>query len=369
MDFAYPETHTEIKNLALTIFQDFGAPERLKKLEANGPYFDKELWQQMIESGLISASMPESISGMELDYAASALVCEAIGQTMVSTPFIPCMISTALPLLEYMEQIKDDIVKVLAGETLLTTAFIEPFNEDPFKPETTIKHGEISGTKHCVPFAKDSSKVLISATNGSELWVGLVALDQNSVLISEQHATSEEPQYKIEFNHAVAQTLATGEKAEALLQKSIAMTQVAYCSMACGISKNMTKISGEYTSQREQFGVPIATFQAVSHRLANSYIDGECLSIITLKAISDVSTGDYNNESIAMAKVWCGDVLHRVSQASQHVHGGTGIDKDYHLFRYCLWAKQLELSLGHSKIHLANLADQLAKKYLAAATI
>ena len=105
-------------------------------------------------------------------------------------------------------------------------------------------------------------------------------------------------------------------------------------------------------------------FQAVAHRLADAYIDTECLKIITLKATNDVNQADYDNESIAMAKVWCGDVLHRVSQASQHVHGGTGIDKDYHLFRYCLWAKQLELSLGNSKVHLANIADQLEQHYL-----
>ena len=58
--------------------------------------------------------------------------------------------------------------------------------------------------------------------------------------------------------------------------------------------------------------------------------------------------------------------MHRVSQAAQHVHGGTGIDRDYPLYRYCLWAKYLELALGNSRIHLSNLADRLADRYLAA---
>ena len=89
------------------------------------------------------------------------------------------------------------------------------------------------------------------------------------------------------------------------------------------------------------------------------------LKIITLKAANDINNGDYDNDSLSMAKAWCGDVLHRVSQASQHVHGGTGIDRNYHLFRYCLWAKQLELSLGNSKIHIEKLANRLEDKYLA----
>ncbi len=371
MDFSTSEMHNEIKNLATTLLADFSTPERLKKLEKHGPYFDREIWQKMVETGIHAASLPESLGGMGMDYMAASLVAEALGKTVVSIPYIPCIVSTALPLLPFQTNaiVAKALEAVVSGETLITTAMIEPGNENPLAPKTTvIKKGDVyllNGEKHCVPYAADSSKVMVSAVYNNELWVGLVSLDAPGLTITTQYCTSNEPQSHLRFDNVQADEITQGDAAQQLMQTSIAMTTIAYCSMAAGIAEKMTRISADYTSQREQFGVAIATFQSVAHRLANAYIDTECLKIITLKAASDINQGDMNSETLSMAKVWCGDVMHRVSQTSQHVHGGTGIDRDYHLFRYCLWAKQLELSLGNSRTHLVNIADRLAAQYLA----
>jgi alkylation response protein AidB-like acyl-CoA dehydrogenase len=373
MDFSYPETHNEIKNLTADILGDFSSPERLKKLEAHGPYFDKELWSKLVEAGIHAASLPEAIDGMGMDYAATTMVAEVIGQTMVSIPYIPCIISTALPLLhaDTNPVIQKQLEDIVTGKGIAVTAFIEPYNENPLTPKTTAKkNGEtytLSGTKHCVPYANDATNIMLSAIqDDGSLWLGLVNSKAQGVTLIAQQTTANEPQFQLTLNKAEATCIATGDKAQAIMQQSIAMTTMAYCSMACGIAEKMTKIAAEYTSQRKQFGVPIATFQAVAHRLADAFIDAECLKIITIKAVSDVNQGDYQNDTLSMAKAWCGDVLHRVSHTAQHVHGGMGIDRDYHLFRYCLWSKQLELSLGNAKIHIAKIADNLAARYLAA---
>ena len=64
---------------------------------------------------------------------------------------------------------------------------------------------------------------------------------------------------------------------------------------------------------------------------------------------------------VAIAKYWAGDTGHRVSFAAQHLHGGIGVDKDYPLYRYCLWSKQRELSLGSSAHQLAARGASLAE--------
>ena len=371
MDFTIPDVNNDIKQLSNSILMDHAEPERLKNLEANGPYFDKEVWNKLVESGIHSASLPEDLGGLGLDFAASAMVCEELGRSMISIPFIPCVISSVLPLLNAIEQapVKAAIDAFVAGDNLLTTAFIESGNEDCLAPNTQASvNGDscsLTGTKHCVPYAQFAGHVLVSAISEGQLLAALVDLTAANIDITEQLATSQEPQCQLSFKNTAAHVVAQGDAAVALFQQAQASTSAAYSAMACGVADKMMRIAGEYTSQREQFGVPIATFQAVAHRLADAYIDVECLKIITLKATNDVNMGDYGNESIAMAKVWTGDVLHRVSQASQHVHGGMGIDKDYHLFRYCLWAKQLELSLGCSKVHIQDLANRLEQHYLA----
>lgn len=377
MDFSYPDTHNDLKSLAADIFTDFSAPDRLKKLEVDGPYFDRELWLKLKETGVLSAALPESVGGMDMDYSTTTVVAELIGQTVVSVPYIPCIVSVALPLIAVIDDpyVSSALSALANGELILSPALIEPGNEDALQPQTLAredKHGwSISGAKHCVAYAGDAGQILVSAlvktSSSEELWLGLVDLQQSGVELIEQRCTASEPQYHVNMNDARAHCVATGTAAVGIIQQSTAMTMVAYCSMAVGAAERMTKISCEYTSQREQFGVPIATFQAVAHRLASCYIDTECLRIVTLKAASDVDSNDLESDAIPMAKFWCGDVLHRVSQAAQHVHGGAGIDRDYLLFRYCLWAKQLELSLGCSKKHIETIADRLERKYLSAA--
>lgn len=371
MDFSYPEEHLDLRKLATEILQDMSQSARLKTLEKNGAHLDRDAWQQLIASGIHSAALPESLGGSGLDYMAAALVCEAIGQSATPVPYIPCVISAALPLLAHRDDpvVANLLQAVAVGEQLVTTALLEPGNENPFSPsmKAYCNNGSwyLSGSKHCIPYAEQSAQVLLFARTGDDLVAVLVTPQGIGRLLTEQQSTTSEPQYSLNMEGGVAHCIAVGVAAEKLLQTVVAMTTVAYCSMAVGVAEKMTRIAADYTSQRQQFGVPVATFQAVAHRLADAYIDTDCLRIMTQKAASDVNEGWYDSEAIAMAKVWCGDVMHRVSQAAQHVHGGTGIDRDYHLFRYCLWAKQLELSLGNSRVHLAKLADQLAQRYLA----
>jgi len=370
MDFSFSEMHIDIKNLASKLLTEQSTVEHLKAMEKKGSYLDEKVWKIFQESGLHSAALPESYGGMGMDFLSVTLVCEAIGQSVAMIPFIPCIASTTLPLLAFKsDRVVDKLIRdVAAGKVLVTTALIEPGNEAMASPSSVASqvNGEwhINGTKHCVPYASQSSQVLVFAKANGKLWAGIVNPHASGVILTAQKITTGELQYTINMKNAPAYCVAQDKEAEKLLDVVVAMTTAACCAMGIGIADKMMRLSGTYTTERIQFGVPIATFQAVSHRLANCYIDVECLKINTQKAASDVAQGIYNSDAIHMAKIWCGDVLHRVSQSSQHVHGGMGIDRDYHLFRYCLWAKQIEMFLGHSKLHLELLGDRLAKKYI-----
>jgi alkylation response protein AidB-like acyl-CoA dehydrogenase len=121
------------------------------------------------------------------------------------------------------------------------------------------------------------------------------------------------------------------------------------------------RMAASYTSERKQFDVPVATFQAVGHRMANCYIDIECLRLSAYQAVSLLDAEAEATTELQIAKIWAGDCGHRVSYATQHVHGGTGIDRDYPLWRYCLWLRANEMTLGGSSVHLAELGQRLAQ--------
>ena len=224
----------------------------------------------------------------------------------------------------------------------------------------------LSGSKHCVPYAEQAEQCLITAQAEDELLVFLLPLSSQGLALRPQASTAGEPQCQLDLESvllAESALIARGEQALKLVQWMLQLTRAAIAAMATGLCDAMLRMTAQYTSQREQFGVPVATFQAVGHRAADCYIDIDCLRLVSQEAVSRLSLGLDAEQATTIAKIWAGDVCHRVSQASQHLHGGIGVDRDYPLFRYCLMARQLELSVGNSAQLLEQLGTDIALSF------
>lgn len=103
-----------------------------------------------------------------------------------------------------------------------------------------------------------------------------------------------------------------------------------------GVSDYCLRLTASYPCERQQFGAPVATFQTVGHPAANGFIDVECLRLTTYQAASLLAEGHDAKNETTIAKIWAGNVGHRLSYTVQHLHGGAGIDRDYPLWRYYL---------------------------------
>jgi alkylation response protein AidB-like acyl-CoA dehydrogenase len=130
--------------------------------------------------------------------------------------------------------------------------------------------------------------------------------------------------------------------------------------MATGVCEEALRMTAEYTKTREQFDRAIATFQAVGQRAADAYIDTEAVRLTALQAMWRLDAGLPAAEEVAIAKFWTAEGGQRVVHAAQHLHGGIGVDRDYPLHRYFLWAKQIELTLGGTTPQLLRLGAMLA---------
>jgi alkylation response protein AidB-like acyl-CoA dehydrogenase len=221
-----------------------------------------------------------------------------------------------------------------------------------------------------VPIADQAERVLLSARSEQGVLALLVDPRASGISLTPQVVTSGETRFEMSLDNvlvAAEDVIASGEAAEEALRWADRATRTALCASAIGLCDKMMRMTGSYTSERHQFGRPVATFQAVSHRVADCFIDVECLRLVTQQAASLVDRGSDADEAVKVAKIWCGDVTHRVSQAAQHCHGGAGVDRDYPLFRYCLWARQLELSAGNSAQLTGELGQDIAREYLRSA--
>jgi alkylation response protein AidB-like acyl-CoA dehydrogenase len=135
---------------------------------------------------------------------------------------------------------------------------------------------------------------------------------------------------------------------------------VALCAVQLGVCERALELTAEYSKSRVQFDRPIATFQAVGQRLADAYIDVQGIRLTLWQAAWRLSEGLPCDEEIATAKFWASDAGHRVAHTAVHVHGGMGIDLDYHLNRYFVAAKRIEFALGGATEQLLTLGRALA---------
>ncbi len=374
MDFTIPEALDSARQLAQQILNDFTAPEQLQAVEQSGAHFDHALWQALAEAGLLGLDIPEAHGGIGLGFYALGLLCEEVGRTAAPLPIVPVLASAASTLQRFADEALHEawLPGITRGEVLVSAALEEYLNPDPAAPSTRASADgdgyRLSGSKICVPLAGEAQRILLSARAEHGLVVALLDPGSAGVQLYPQRVTSGETRHELVLEEVAidaADIVASGDQALAAMQWAREATRAALCASVVGLCDRMMRMTGSYTSERQQFGRAVATFQAVSHQVANCYIDTECLRLVTQQALSLLDAGQPAGEAVTIAKIWCGDASHRVSQSAQHCHGGTGVDRDYPLYRFCLQARQLELSLGSSAQLTGELGRAIAAGYAA----
>jgi alkylation response protein AidB-like acyl-CoA dehydrogenase len=376
VDFKISEEVNSAQQLAQQILGDFTEVDKLKVIEQQEERVDIALWQALAEAGLLGLDISEDNGGTGLGFYSLTTLCEEVGRTVAPVPVIPVLVSAAGTLRRFGTDAQKEqwLGGIASGATLVTAALEEYNNDNPAAPACTAQKMDggysICGTKICVSLAHSAARILVSARAGDDLVVALVDPRAAGVTLNAQIVSTGETRHELVMNKVqvpTADIVAIGREATAAMEWALQATRTALAAMAVGVCDKMMRITGSYTSEREQFGRAIATFQAVSHRVADCYIDVECLRLATQQAASLIDQGRPAAEAVMMAKIWCGDVTHRVSQASQHCHGGTGVDRDYPLYRYCELARQIELTAGSSARLMGELGQDICAEYLAKA--
>jgi alkylation response protein AidB-like acyl-CoA dehydrogenase len=242
---------------------------------------------------------------------------------------------------------------VVAGETILTTAFGEAGDV------TARRDGDgwvLDGEKAFVPYGAEADVVAVIAQGDAGNVVALLPKGAASD-ITELHTTNHEPQANLAFNGVRVDTVIADPEVAVDLKRH---HTAALSMVAAGVCTAALAMTAKYTSEREQFDKKIASFQAVGQRAADAYIDAEMIRLTALQAVWRLSEGWPADEEIAVAKFWAGDGGTRVVHATQHLHGGIGVDLDYPVHRYFLWCKQIEHELGTPTRQLVELGALLA---------
>jgi alkylation response protein AidB-like acyl-CoA dehydrogenase len=361
MDFALNEAQNATRDLARQILGDLVTPDRHKELEGAGEWFDHKAWSALADAGLLGIALPEAYGGAGLGFLEVAFVLEEIGRTVAKLPYFASIVLGALPIAEFgtAEQQAAWLPSLVDGSAVATAALVAGGGA------TTATEADgswtLTGRRDFVPAGLDANLALIPAQTPAGTTVFVVDLKGAGVTLVRQDTTTGIPEAQVELAGAPAVgVLGAVGGGDAIAAWITLRGTAALAAIAVGVCESALRITAEYTKTREQFGRPIATFQAVGQRAADAYIDTEAVRLTALQAAWRIDEGLPAENEVAIAKFWAADGGPRVVHAAQHLHGGMGVDRDYPVHRYFLWAKSIELTFGGATAQLLKIGKALA---------
>ena len=367
MDFGLTEEQEAVRDLAEQIFQGSVTVEKVKAIEASDDRIDRDLWQALADANLLGISLPEDVGGSGLGFTELTLVLEQQGRVVAPVPFWATVVCGALPIAEHgsAEQRAHWLPGVVRGELFLTSALAEIGVNDPLQPQVQASDDNgawvLDGRKVSVPAGHEADAILVPARTAEGVAVFLVDTTAAGVTLETAPTTDRSLVAHIEFVHAPAEPLGDVANGERITRWMLDRALLGLCALQIGVCEEAVRMAAEYTSQREQFGKLLSTFQGAQIKAADAYIDTEAIRVTTQQAAWKLDVGREASADVLVAKWWASEAGQHAVHMTQHLHGGMGADIDYPVHRYFLWGKQIEDTLGGASATLARLGAELTK--------
>jgi 3-oxocholest-4-en-26-oyl-CoA dehydrogenase beta subunit len=367
MDFTLTSAQDDLGGLTRQILTDRVTPERLREFDDGDTRFDRALWADLARAGILAAALPESAGGSGLGLLEQCSVLIEIGRTVAPVPYLASIALGAAAIAEFGTPEQQDAWAAPAGrgEIVVAVALAEDESDDPAAPAAYAREidggWQLTGTKTSVLAATEADLLLVPARASSGVGVFLVVPGGAGVSIEPQRVTGGDGTARVTLAGAtVLADRLLGEIGPAVATWLGAHATVGLCALQLGVTERALELTAAYARSREQFGKPIGSFQAVSQRLADGYVDVEGIRLTLWQAAWRLAAGLPADTEVATAKFWAAEGGHRVAHTAVHVHGGVGIDADGDVHRYFTAAKHNEFALGGATAQLRRIGAALA---------
>jgi hypothetical protein len=373
MDFTPSEAEVEVSRLAAQVIgadQDDAA-------KASTDDFDSELWKELGQAGLLSLALPAELGGDDLGVLATASLLTEVGRHAARIPALATLALGVLPVARSADIVlKQELLGgVASGETVLTAAIREPSDPMPASPRTRLtlrgagRPGVVSGLKVGVPYAAAASWILVPATvdvsaragsaaaaySGTTV-VAVIEPDADGLSCQRTRSSSGLPEYTLRLDETPAAYVLDRCDTADLYRLAAAGA----CAVGDGALAAALELTTEHVRTREQFGRPLATFQAVAQQIANVYTTARTLHLATLSACWRLDTGRDAGRDTDVAAYWLAHHGPTAVRTCHHLHGGLGMDITYPLPRYSALITDLVAFVGGAEDRLDRLGAREA---------
>jgi hypothetical protein len=368
VDFRFSDDQLALRDLARGILVKEVTPERLRAAESSCDGVDRALWETLARANLLGLAVPEERGGSGLGLLELCILLAELGREVAPVPALEALVLAGLPLAELGSEAQREhwLPRLARGEAILGAALADADDAGRLALRARTANGGfvLDGHARRVGAAHLAARVLVPARLEDGLGLFLLDPREEGVTLVRQRTSSGEVVCDLELQRVRA---GRGDLLGGAPLAAEAAARIRDCARAAlavaqvGVCERALEITSAYATGRQQFGVPIGSFQAVQHRAADAYVDLEAMRWTAWRAAWLLSRGGTALREAAVAKFWAAEGGARIAATCQHLHAGIGVDVDYPIHRHFLWAKRLELAFGAATPELARLGRDLAR--------
>jgi alkylation response protein AidB-like acyl-CoA dehydrogenase len=386
MHFELTDDQRMLREGAARYFEKSYDFKRRLDLARTGGGFSRTTWQEFADMGWLAAAIPEEYGGLGFGPVEMSLIAEEVGRHLVLEPFTACAV---LPV-SIIAALGDDLQKqtllpaIAAGEILAAVACSEPeargnVTRIACKADRSADGAwRLTGHKSLVVGAPVADTILVAARTEGEvdstdgISVFCVPASTLGVQLQRYALVDGTPAADLVLDAAdlpAGALLGAEGIASEALQHAVDAAIVIQCAETVGGLEDVLALCSDYLKTRKQFGVPIGSFQALQHRMADMAIECSQARASLHRGLQALATGltDRSSVDVSGVKAQVARSARFVTQQGIQLHGGYGITEEYRVGHH--WRRMLlaEAAFGHPSYHLSRYASRIQSECAALA--
>lgn len=362
MNFDFTDDQRALREQAERFLEDNCQSSVVRGVLEGAASYDRDLWSKMAELGWMGAAIPEIYGGVGLGHVELAVIAEQLGRFVAPVPFSSTvyLLAEGLMVAGTEAQKRAWLPKIAAGGVIGALAVSEgPGLTTPRNLAAEAVGGKISGEKTPIADGDVADLAIVLARDGGAASLFLVELDG----VAREAAATFDPSRShaaLTFEGAPAERLGAAGEGWSLLQTILDRAAALMAFEQIGGAQAALDMAKAYAMDRYAFGRPIASFQAIKHKLADVYIATEIArSNAYYGAWALANDAPDLAVAAATARVAASQAYEHASRENIQTHGGMGFTWEFDCHLHYRRAKLLSLALGATRVWQDRLIDAL----------
>lgn len=368
MNFALSDEQQMLQKSASDFVRRESSLKRIRELRNDSAGFSQELYGKMAELGWLGMAFPESAGGLGQGLVEMAVVMEELGKGLMPEPVLSSVLlgGQAILLGGSADQQRQWLPKIAEAGTVVTLGYQERQSRyDPFDVMTqAARDGAgwlLGGEKTYVPDAGAAAGIVVTARTrggrrdreGVEMFI--VDARAKGVTLTAVPTADSRKRFHVKLDKVKVDDgarLSGATPSDIALEGTLDRATVGLSAEMLGSMNEAFRMTLDYLKTRQQFGVPIGSFQALQHRAADQYVQTELSrSAVYYAAMCMDEKMPDAQAAVSTAKARCNDAFHLIANESIQMHGGIGMTDEHDIGFFFKRARVAEVTLGDSTFH------------------